>query len=54
MTNKYRYKILFITALFLFARDTQVVAQVNKRPNVILILVDDLGWSCFSSKADVE
>ncbi|HQR92413.1 MAG: hypothetical protein B7X72_02065 [Sphingobacteriia bacterium 39-39-8] len=52
MTNKYRYKILFITALFLFARDTQVVAQVNKRPNVILILVDDLGWSCFSSKAD--
>lgn len=52
MTHKYRYQIFFIAAVFFFARDTQVLAQVNKRPNVILILVDDLGWSCFSSKAD--
>ena len=26
--------------------------QLEKRPNFILILTDDLGWSCFSSKMD--
>ena len=52
MTNKIRYYFHLTLCLIVCSTHTQLLAQSVNRPNVILILVDDLGWSCFSSKSD--
>ncbi len=46
-----KYKIISYTFLLLMVA-FHSFAQPEKRPNIILILTDDLGWSCFSSPMD--
>lgn len=43
---------LFCLLLMLTLGNQSAFAQQAKRHNFILILTDDLGWSCFSSKMD--
>ncbi len=48
-------KIYFLIFFLLFGISNASVSSKNQaitRPNFILILTDDLGWSCFSSKMD--
>jgi arylsulfatase A len=50
--SRQQKKIKIIFCLMMIFVCQLSFAQQSKRPNIILILTDDLGWSCFSSQMD--